>query len=171
MRFRDLKKQSKQTNTKKEEVGTRYAGYYSRIKAFITDMFMIGLPVALVILIFFGKEETQSAGAMAVIVQDEVALQHAPNPTASIVQILLIMGVHIVLWRRSGQTPGKKFADIKVVDAKTLKEASYPKLFIRFIGYFISVITLGFLIGLFRKDKRALHDLISGTAVICVNND
>ena len=166
MRFRDLKKQTKQPKQAKKEVGNIYAGYLPRIKAFITDIFMIGLPVALVIMIFFGKEETNSAGAMAVIVQDEVALQHAPNPTASIMQILLIMGVHVILWRRTGQTPGKKFAQIKVVDAKTLKEASYPKLIIRFVGYFLSVITLGFLLGLLRKDKRTLHDLISGTAVI-----
>jgi len=170
MRFRDLKKQSKKRNKTKQEVGAIYAGYIPRIKAFITDIFMIGLPVALIIMIFFGKEETQSAGAMAVIVQDEVALQHTPNPTASIVQILLIMSIHVILWRRTGQTPGKKFVDIKVVDASTLKEASYIKLIIRFIGYFISVITLGFLIGLFRKDKRNLHDLISGTAVIHTNS-
>jgi len=170
MRFRDLKKQSKKQDKTKQEVGTIYAGYIPRIKAFVTDIFMIGLPVALVIMIFFGQEETQSAGAMAVIVQDEVALQHAPNPTASIVQILLIMSIHVILWRRNGQTPGKKFVDIKVVDASTLKEASYIKLIIRFIGYFISVVTLGFLIGLFRKDKRNLHDLISGTAVIHINS-
>lgn len=170
MRFRDLKKQSKLAKKPKEEQGSIYAGYLPRIKAFVTDIFMIGLPVALVIMIFFGHEETQSAGAMAVIVQDEAALQHAPNPTASIMQILLIMGVHVVLWRRTGQTPGKKFADIKVVDAKTLKEASYPKLIIRFVGYFLSVITLGFLVGLLRKDKRNLHDLISGTAVIRIQD-
>lgn len=165
MRFRNLKKQIKQPKTQ-EKTRVLYADFVARSKAFVTDIFMIGLPVTLIIMIFFGHDETKSAGALDVIVQDEKALTHAPDPTASIIQILLIMGAHVLMWRKTGQTPGKKFAMIKVVDAKTLQSASYIKLIIRFIGYFLSVITFGFLIGLFRKDKRCLHDLISGTAVI-----
>lgn len=169
MRFRDIKKQSKQINKEPTRI-VPYAGFMDRVKAFVTDVFMIGLPVALIIMIAFGYDETKSAGALDVIVKDEKALKHAPDPMASIVQIILIMGVHVVLWRRDGQTPGKKFAHLKVVDATTLKEASLFKLIIRFIGYFVSVLPLGlgFLLGLFRRDKKTLHDLLSGTAVICI---
>ncbi|MBU1657501.1 RDD family protein [bacterium] len=170
MRFRDLKKHSKQAPKQKKET-VFYAGFLVRAKAFTTDIFMIGLPVALVIMIVFGYDETKSAGALDVIVHDEQALSHAPNPSASIVQIILILGIHVVLWRRDGQTPGKKFANIKVVDAKTLKEASFIKLIVRFIAYFISLLSVfGFFVGLLREDKRALHDLLSGTAVIFVKN-
>ncbi|MBU0719967.1 RDD family protein [bacterium] len=166
MRFRDLKKQSKEPK-KAQTAHVAYAGFLQRTKAFVTDIFMIGLPVALVIMIVFGYEETKSAGALDVIVQDAQALEHEPNPAASIVQIMLIMGVHVVLWRRDGQTPGKKFSNIKVVDAKTLEEASYPRLIVRFIAYFISFLSIiGFFLIFLRKDKRALHDLLSGTAVI-----
>ena len=170
MRFRDLKKQSKLPKKGKKQSGVVYATYLSRIKAFVTDIFMIGLPVAFIITIFFGSQETKSAGAMAVILKDEAALVNAPDPMASIMQILLILGVHVILWRKYGQTPGKKFVQIKVVDAKTLERASYIKLIVRFVSYFISVITLGFLVGLLRKDKRALHDLLSGTAVISTDS-
>jgi uncharacterized RDD family membrane protein YckC len=77
------------------------------------------------------------------------------------------MGVHVVLWRRGGQTPGKKFAGIKVVDAKTLENASYLQLIVRFLGYFLTFITLNGLFILFlRQDKKALHDLLSATTVI-----
>lgn len=166
MRFRELKKRPKQESRKALQK-IIYAPYLSRLKAFLTDIFMIGLPVALVIMILFGYQETKSAGALDVIVHDEKALEHKPNPTASIVQILLIMGAHVVLWRRGGQTPGKKFASIKVVDAKSFESASYLKLSLRFIGYFVSLITvIGFIVPLLREDKRALHDLLSGTAVI-----
>lgn len=165
MRFRDIKKQSKLPK-KEPALVADYAGFLDRAKAFVTDIFMIGLPVALIIMMMFGYNETKSAGALDVIVKDKKALEHAPNPMASIVQIVLIMGVHVLLWRKDGQTPGKKFAHIKVVDASTLKEASYFKLIIRFIGYFISLLTLGFLMGLLRDDKKTLHDLLSGTAVI-----
>lgn len=166
MRFRDLKRHQKQP-PKQIKPTIAYAGFISRAKAFVTDIFMIGLPVALVIMVLFGYEETKSAGALDVIVQDEASLEHRPNPTASIVQIALIMGVHVILWRKSGQTPGKKFAQIKVVDNKSQHSASYLQLSLRFIGYFISFISIiGFFIGLFRKDKRALHDILSATAVI-----
>ena len=167
MRFRNIKKQAKLPK-KEAEVFVPYARFLDRAKAFVTDIFMIGLPVALIIMMLFGYDETKSAGALDVIVQDEKARTHAPDPMASIVQILLILGVHVVLWKKDGQTPGKKFAHIKVVDVKTLKEASYFKLFIRFVGYFFSIIPfgLGFFMSLMRKDKRTLHDILSGTAVI-----
>ncbi|MDY0115958.1 MAG: RDD family protein [Sulfurimonadaceae bacterium] len=170
MRFRDLKRYQKQP-LKQTKQPIPYAGFLSRAKAFITDIFMIGLPVALVIMVIFGYQETKSAGALDIIVQDETALEHRPNPTASIVQIVLIMGVHVILWRRGGQTPGKKFAQIKVVDNKTLENASYLQLIIRFLGYFISFISIiGFFIGFFRKDKRTLHDILSATAVVYTNH-
>lgn len=165
MRFREIKKQSKSPKTRVNVV-VPYAGFLDRAKAFITDIFMIGLPVALIIMMMFGYDETKSAGAMDVIVHDEKAITHAPDPMASILQIVLIMGIHIIFWKKDGQTPGKKFAHIKVVDARTLKEASYFKLILRFLAYFVSVLTFGFFLGLFRKDKRTLHDLLSGTAVI-----
>jgi len=48
-----------------------------------------------------------------------------------------------------------------------LKRANLLQLSIRFFAYFVSFITLvGFFIGLFRKDGRALHDFLSRTAVI-----
>lgn len=167
MRFRDIKKQSKLHKAERLVV-VPHAMFLDRAKAFITDIFMIGLPVALIIMMLFGYDETKSAGALDVIVHNEKAITHAPDPIASIVQIVLIMGIHIILWRQSGQTPGKKFAHIKVVDASTLKEASYLKLIVRFIGYFVSVLPfgLGFFLGFFRKDKKTLHDLLSGTTVI-----
>lgn len=165
MRFRELKKGVKKVHEETQAV--HYAGFLVRLKAFITDIFMIGLPVALVIMILFGYEETKSAGALDVIVEDQKALEHKPNPYASLTQIILIMGVHVVLWRRDGQTPGKKFAGIKVVDAHTLQKASVAKLVLRFVAYFVSFISIiGFLLLFFNHKKRSLHDLMSGTAVI-----
>ena len=66
------------------------------------------------------------------------------------------------------QTPGKKMARLLVVDAKTLERASTLQLIVRFLGYLVSALPffLGFFIGVFRRDKRTLHDLISHTAVI-----
>lgn len=144
-----------------------YAGFWTRVLAFITDLFMIGLPVSLLIMATFGYDQVKSAGAMDVILQTEKAATNAPDPIGSIIQVLLSLAIYVAFWRISGQTPGKKMARIVVVDAKTMERASWFKLTVRFVGYLISTVTLvGFFVGLLRKDRRTLHDLISGTAVI-----
>lgn len=128
---------------------------------------MIGLPIALLIILLFGYDQTHSAGGIDVIMQNKEALKNPPNPLVSLMQVGLFMLVTVAFWHHGGQTPGKKLARIRVVDAVTRDNASYVKLILRFIGYFISLITLiGFFVGLFRKDKRSLHDLLSGTCVI-----
>ncbi|MBN2870072.1 MAG: RDD family protein [Campylobacterales bacterium] len=134
---------------------------------FVTDIFMIGLPISLLVTAFFGYDQMHTATGLDVIVHDPKAATNPPNPVASVLQIALFMLTYVLLWHYSGQTPGKKLARIRVVDARTFQNASYGKLVLRFVGYFLSLISIvGFLTGLFRRDKRALHDLISGTAVI-----
>jgi uncharacterized RDD family membrane protein YckC len=166
MRWRKIKKNQHQTTPERPSV--RYAGFWSRSMGFITDLFMIGLPVSLVFMILFGYDEMKKAGAMDVIIQSENAVTNAPDPMISIAQLLLSMAVYVAFWRITQQTPGKKMAKTQVVDAKTFERASILQLSVRFLGYFISALFLflGFFSGLLRKDGRTLHDLISRTAVI-----
>lgn len=166
MRWRTLKTKKQSTLTKPK---TMFALFWPRAAGFITDIFMIGLPISLLMMIVFGYDQMNTAGGLDVLVHDPKAQSNPPNPIASITQIALFLITYVWLWHKSGQTPGKKLARTRVVDAETLENAPYWKLTLRFIGYFISFITLiGFFIGLFRKDKRTLHDLLSGTAVIRV---
>jgi uncharacterized RDD family membrane protein YckC len=167
MRWRNIKHKKQNSIPKIEENKIVYAGFWSRVMGFSTDIFMIGMPISLLMMGIFGRDEMKSASAIDVISHDEAALQHAPDPSASIFQILLSMAVYVYMWRRTMQTPGKKMARTIVVDAKSFERASYFQLIIRFLGYFISAISIvGFFIGLFREDKRTLHDLLSRTAVI-----
>lgn len=168
MRIRDIKKLQKSSNTNpKKQIKVLYAGFFSRLLGFVGDLFMIGLPISLVMMIFIGHDAMDSATGLDVIMNDTEALKKAPSPLPSIIQMTLTLSIYVGLWYRSMQTPGKKMADTLVVDAKTFQRAGIFKLIIRFLSYFLSFITIfGFLIGLIRKDKRALHDLLSGTAVI-----
>ena len=168
MRWRTLK----QTNKTKHPLKAKiiYARFWPRAAGFATDIFMIGLPISLITMILFGYDQMHTAGGLDVLVHDPKAQSNPPDPMASILQIVLFLITYVWMWHRNGQTPGKKLAQTRVVDAGTFENAPYWKLIVRFIGYFLSFITLiGFFIGLFRKDKRALHDLISGTAVIRVS--
>jgi len=169
MRWRTLKKKKQQTLLLPKNT-TEYAGFWPRALAFSTDIFMIGLPISLLMMVLFGYDQMHSATALDVIVHSDKARLDPPNPIASISQMALFLITYVWLWHRSGQTSGKKLAYIRVVNAKTLENASYWRLTLRFIGYFLSLITLiGFFVGLFRRDKRTLHDLLSGTAVIRVS--
>jgi len=165
MKHKTLKKNKKIVSP--TPVRVVYAPFWSRALGLITDIFMIGLPISLLIIFLFGYDQTHTAGGMDVLLHNKEALKNPPNPIGSLTQLLLFMSITVVLWHKSGQTPGKKMAHTRVVDATTLENAPYWKLILRFIGYFISLITLvGFFIGLLRRDKRTLHDLLSGTAVI-----
>lgn len=146
----------------------RYATFKARAIAFVTDIFMIGMPITLLIMLLFGHDQvTQSAGGIDVVLDPDQARAHAPNPYASVLQMVLYLGTYVLFWRYGGQTPGKKMMHIRVVDALTMHTASWGQLMLRYVGYFVSVIVLlGFFYGLFRRDGRTLHDLISGTAVI-----
>lgn len=166
MRWRTLKtkKQSKPVKPK-----TIFAPFWSRAAGFATDIFMIGIPISIITMMLFGYDQMHSASGLDVLVHDPKAQTNPPNPIASLIQIALFLLTYVWFWHKSGQTPGKKLVHSRVVDATTLQNASYWKLTLRFIAYFISFISIiGFFIGLFRSDKRALHDLLSGTAVIRV---
>ncbi len=167
MKWRDLKRQQKSQKTPLPPQ-VFYAKFWSRAMGFITDIFIIGIPVSITFMILFGHDEMNKAGAVDVIVQSENAINNAPDPMISVAQLLLSLIIYVTMWRLSMQTPGKKMARTFVVDASTLERASIFKLVLRFLGYLLSCLPLflGFFVGLFRKDNRALHDLISGTAVI-----
>jgi uncharacterized RDD family membrane protein YckC len=150
MRFRNIKKRQKRQQSKKNPQ-VIYASYPDKIKAFITDMFMIYAPILYFIayIVMGGKDEFQSS-------------QFAP-----LMGVLLYALIYAVLISRFGQTPGKKAYNIKVVDDKTYKNISFFRAFLRFIAFlFSATILLGLLTPFYRKDKKALHDIICSTVEI-----
>lgn len=129
-----------------------YAGFWLRLLAIITDTFLIVLPSGILVGLLFGQTALENPQA---------------SPEAGVFQVTLLAIIHIIMWHKFGQTPGKKAAFLKVVDASTFENASYLKLTLRFGLYFLSMISLiGFFIGIFRTDKKMLHDLLSATTVI-----
>ena len=160
MRFRKLKKQSKKLNQIKEELKQKYqyARYVDRIKALITDLFMIYAPILYVItyVVMNGKDDFQSS-------------QIAP-----LAGVLLYGVIYAFLLSKFGQTPGKKAYEIKVIDVKTGQKLSFFRAFYRFIAFlFSATILFGLLLPFWRnrqgrakKDNRALHDLIVGSVVV-----
>ena len=84
---------------------------------------MIGIPITIIIMIFFGYEQMQTAGFSDAMMQTQKAQEQAPNPLASIIQFPLFITSFVLFWKISGQTPGMKMARIEIVDAKSFHEA------------------------------------------------
>lgn len=81
--------------------------------------------------------------------------------------VMLYALIYAIFLAKSGQTPGKKAYGMKVVDSKSHEKLSFIRAFWRFIAFLFTATTLlGLLLPFYRKDKRALHDLISGSVEI-----
>ena len=151
MRFRDLKKQSN-NNNKQDNNKPLYtdARYVDRVKAFITDMFMIYIPILYILtyLVLDGKEAFQGSWV------------------AQLIGVSIYALIYSLFLTKTGQTPGKKAYTIRVVDAVTHEKLSFIRAVWRFISFLISAtIGIGLLFPFFRKDNRALHDLMANSVV------
>jgi len=155
MRFRDIKKQQKHDKKSKNQIQVRFVHYPDRIKALITDMFMIYAPILYFItyVVLDGKDSFQSS-------------QWAP-----LLGVTLYGLIYAFLIAKFGQTPGKKAYEIKVVDDKTYENIGFFRAFLRFIAFlFSATILFGLLTPLFREDRKALHDMICSTVEIYIDN-
>ena len=153
-----------------------YAGFWIRFLATWIDTAVLIVPLGLIVYILSGGEWldfSDFSQSMSFAQNGEMiaALQNMPRASMKWESLfeLSIAGVTILFWKKwAGATPGKKLLGIHVVDAKTEQAINNKQAIIRYIGYIISTIPLavGFLMVGFRKDKRALHDLLADTIVI-----
>ena len=74
----------------------------------------------------------------------------------------------IALWVRYQGTPGKLLLGCQIVDANSGEPMSYKQAVIRYLGYFVSLMTLfvGFLWIAWDKRKQGFHDKMANTVVV-----
>ncbi len=84
---------------------------------------------------------------------------------------ILVSLAYFTYFFGSGQTPGMKVMNIKLIRTDGDSEVGYGKGFLRWIGMQISalVIGLGFLWILIDKNKQGWHDKIAGVYVVAAN--
>ena len=152
----------------------RYAGFWIRFIASFLDTLFLALPIGVVIYFLsdgnwfdFAQYQQNLQMAMA---GNPHALNTQPQTSFrwEIIFEISVLVATIIFWEKwRGATPGKKFVHIKIVDAKSFKDITNKQAITRSLGYIPSMFFfIGFLMVAFRKDKRALHDLLAGTAVI-----
>jgi uncharacterized RDD family membrane protein YckC len=153
MRWRDVKQgkiKRKQEVDKTPKIN--YATNIVKFKAFITDAFLLSMPIIYVVmyLVFGGREGFR----------DHMLLGW--------IYFLLPLGIIVALFQSlKGQTPGMKAYDLKIIDLKSESIPTFVQAFWRFLVFnlaFFSLLLL--LVGVFRKDKRGIWDILSNTAEI-----
>ena len=153
MRWRDVKQNKtthKQEPIKKQTLP--YASFGDKIKAFITDSFLLSMPIfyAVIYLILGGREGFEQNMLLG--------WGYILGPLAIIIVLFYFI---------TGQTPGMKACDIKVIDNSTGEKPSLVLSFLRFFFFNIVLFSfVGLFFAFFRADGRGLHDLLSGTSVI-----
>ena len=157
-RFRNIKQgkmeknsmDPKITDSKKEY--EHYATAGMKIKAFLTDSFMLVMPIMYVVfyLIMGGREGFAEHKAMGWIY----------------ILIPLVI-VQTIFMFRTGQTPGYRAYNLTLIDDTTGKKPSLFIILFRNLAAILSLFTFfGWIMMFFRKDKKTLHDLLSGTATV-----
>jgi uncharacterized RDD family membrane protein YckC len=155
-RFRDIKQKKGEKQT--VDPGTDssfpypYASRGDKAKAFITDSFMLLMPIMYIVfyLVMGGREafsEHRMLGWIYILVP------------LVIVQTLFLA--------KTAQTPGYRAYNLILIDESTGKK---PSLFITLFRNICAILSffsiIGWVMMFFRKDAKTLHDLLSNTAVI-----
>jgi len=158
----------------------RYAGFWVRFIASFMDTLFLALPVAVVIYFLsdgnwfdFSLYQQNLSYAMSGNASKALANQPQMSMRWELLFEVSVLIITMIFWRRwRGATPGKKFVHIKIVDAKTFEDIDNKQALTRSFGYIASTFALliGFIMVAFRKDKKGLHDLLAGTAVIYDEN-
>lgn len=145
-------------------VHRRPAGFIRRVIATVIDTIIIGLLFQF--FMFAGMAGLSAAGLSAVSAFDFSGLGSISLGSLFFIQI----GYFGFFHTHCGQTPGKMTLRIIVVSDTTdaFGRPSPSQAVFRALGLFISAsfFGLGFLITLFGRKKRALHDYLCGTQVL-----
>ena len=154
-RFREIKQGKVQEQTPKVKSLSEQNDYASvglKIKAFLTDAFMLLMPIMYVVfyLVMDGREDFA---------------EHKLLGWLSILLPLII--VQTLFMYKTGQTPGYRAYHITLIDEQTKKKPSLFIIVFRNLAAILSLFTfLGWALMFFRKDNKTLHDLLSATAVV-----
>jgi uncharacterized RDD family membrane protein YckC len=153
-------------NNEQEQLPTvlgRYAGFVTRLAAFVIDRAIVGLCAAVTVIaidyVLNAFEINQLLGFF------EVAWQAMATLSAG-VYVVLTITYDIGFWILAGQTPGKRVMGLRIVrsDGDRLRAGNAIR---RQVGYVISgILFLGYLWILVDNRRQGFHDKLAGTIVV-----
>ena len=154
-KWRDVK-QNRIQETKVETINKssrdELASLPSRLKAFLTDTFLITTPILYIVIYLVmgsGEEFSQNRSLGWGIIFTVHAL------------------IILIFWLKNGQTPGLKAYDIKLVDNLTKQRVSVIQVLVRYLTTLFAVVSIFLLfVPFINKDKKTFQDILSNTIII-----
>jgi uncharacterized RDD family membrane protein YckC len=152
-----------------------YAGFATRLLAFVIDLFIVSTTIVFVS--WFTSttiDMLQSQVIINSVIRAVPAIEGFTNiiaspVTHSLVSLVFIIAYYLFFWTMIGQTPGKYIMGVRVVtvDGGRLRISRSA---LRYLGYYLSGLCLGmgFIWILFDDERRGWHDRLAGTCVIYV---
>jgi len=123
-----------------------------RLKAFLTDTFMITMPILyIVIYLVMGDREgfREHMGQGWLII------------------LIVHMAATLLFWKLKAQSPGMKAYDLYLLDPQTGEKPGIVKLMLRYVMLQTSILSFfGMFLPFIMKRKEGLHDLVSGTCIV-----
>jgi len=159
-RFRDVK-QGKNVELKEKktpkETNNHYASLGLKTKAFLTDAFMILMPLLyFVIYVVMGGLESASHEKL-------LSWAYALIPYTVIISSFMI--------KDKGRSPGMRSQSLHVANATNLSPASTFSIIFRNMSFLLTLaVPFVWILPFFRKDNKALHDLLSATVVVITDD-
>ncbi len=154
-KWRDVKQnriKQEKNSIMNESQNSDSASLPSRLKAFLTDTFLITTPILYIVIYLI-----MGSGA-----------EFAENRSLGWTIIFAFHStIILIFWLKNGQTPGLKAYDIKLVDNTTKQRVSVMQVLIRYITTLFAVISVFLLfVPFFNKNKKTFQDILSNTVII-----
>jgi uncharacterized RDD family membrane protein YckC len=138
-----------------DESRYEYVGFWARAWASVIDSVLVCVIVYPVLTMIYGREYFSSTSLIK-------------GPADFLLQWVLPAVAIIVFWIARQATPGKMAIRAKIVDADTGAPMTRAQAIGRYLGYYVSILGLGF--GFFwvgwDKRKQGWHDKLAGTVVV-----
>ena len=128
------------------------AGIGARVKAFITDLFLIGMPIYyLTTYVFLGGKD-----------------DFLRNQTAIFGANLAVGLICCVFFAIKAQTPGYRSQNIYLIDLRSGRKLGFIRVLLRYVCFLLAGVSIvGLCLCFFRKDALNLHDLLTHSAAVC----
>ena len=124
-----------------------------RLKAFLTDTFMIVMPILYIVIYF--------------VMGDREGFKAHMGEGWLIILIAHFIAVVAFWYFKKGQTPGMKAYELYLVDPQTGQKPGLLKLVLRYVMLQVAILTFfGMFIPFLLKNRAGLHDLVSGSCIV-----
>ena len=151
----------------KQNLHGHYAGFVSRLFAFVIDIVLI--ITALTVMSWFFSTVNKLLGVDNFFIRmlGSTVWQNVRIVVASLISLGVYVGYPVLFWTLTGQTPGKALLGLRVVSTDG-HYLSFGQALRRLIGFILAALPLyvGFLWILIDDRRQGFHDKIAGTCVI-----